>query len=516
VPKPLSSRSSRWGRPLEQLEDRTVPAGNVTAVLSGTTLTIAGDAQGNSVRVIPAGPVGAVAVVGVGTTVNFTGSKSFAGVENINADMRAGNDRLVVQGVSLAASVIRVVLDGNAGDDQIGLDDSTLRASDLVDLQIYGERVTPSAASGTTGNDSITVDRTRVDCGGTIDARLFGETVRGGTVTGGNDTITVADSSFTGGGFSHHLEILGDSNVVLGSGTGRIGGGNDTITVRNTRIAPTNAAGSPQTAADLFIFGDQNIADAAGATVPSGYAVTSIGGGDDVIDVSGCTIAASGGGSGNGAGLWVEGDLTVAVSRASSGVIPAAGIGGGDDTVAVADTSVSATGGASVTDAFVRVVGDEVSAQREAGPAYATLGGGNDVIELRNVSAVTGGPTPGVSSLVVEGDIASGGGFLTLGPSDDAITLDRVQVRGEPLGLQEVQVLGGSGDDTVSVSNASSGRSLAVDLGDGDDVLTFAGNAVPAGGAELAGGSGHDQLFLSGNLGGPLTILDFEEVRVGP
>jgi hypothetical protein len=54
------------------------------------------------------------------------------------------------------------------------------------------------------------VDRTRIDCGGTINARIFGETVSGGTVTGGNVAITVADSSLIGGGSRYSLQIVGD------------------------------------------------------------------------------------------------------------------------------------------------------------------------------------------------------------------------------------------------------------------------------------------------------------------
>lgn len=146
---------NRWRYPLQRLEDRTVPAGNITATLAGTTLTLIGDDLSSTVQVLPGTATNEVVVQGSGTTVNGSSAPQvFTGVENLVAHLLDGNDWLTVQNVSISApSFSQVFVDGNAGNDRIELIGTTIQAVDFIDLQIYGERVIGGFASGTSGND---------------------------------------------------------------------------------------------------------------------------------------------------------------------------------------------------------------------------------------------------------------------------------------------------------------------------------------------------------------------------
>jgi hypothetical protein len=89
-------RSRRLG--FQPLEDRTLMAGDVGAVLSGGTLTLTGDANANDVQVIQnidqngALIPGDFSVVGYSTTINGHSSAHFTGVGNLNASLGSGDD----------------------------------------------------------------------------------------------------------------------------------------------------------------------------------------------------------------------------------------------------------------------------------------------------------------------------------------------------------------------------------------------------------------------------------------
>src|SRR5262249_55987209 len=127
--------------------------------------------------------------------------------------------------------------------------------------------------------------------------QIFGETNAGGVVTGGNDTITVADSTIAAGGdfFGFAVvEIVGDQNRATAGETSTIGGGNDKISVTNSTIS-TGGATLFGSIVSVGIIGDMN--DALGfdpVTFAPGDASATIGGGNDTIDVKGTSFTASG------------------------------------------------------------------------------------------------------------------------------------------------------------------------------------------------------------------------------
>ena len=91
-------RSRRLG--FQPLEERTLMAGDVGAVLSNSTLTLTGDANANDVQVIQnvdaRGTLipGDFSVVGYGTTISGLSNRRFTGVGNINVALGNGDDHL--------------------------------------------------------------------------------------------------------------------------------------------------------------------------------------------------------------------------------------------------------------------------------------------------------------------------------------------------------------------------------------------------------------------------------------
>jgi hypothetical protein len=77
----------------ERLEDRLLLAGNVNAVLNGSTLVITGDADNNSFDVSGSG--GNITITGLAsTTINGGASDDFSGVQDVEIRTGAGNDSL--------------------------------------------------------------------------------------------------------------------------------------------------------------------------------------------------------------------------------------------------------------------------------------------------------------------------------------------------------------------------------------------------------------------------------------
>jgi hypothetical protein len=498
-----------------------VPAGNVIATLAGPTLTLTGDDLGNSVQLLPGSQPNEVVVQGNGTTVNgSTAPQVFAGVEDLAADLRDGNDRLTVQGVTISApSFSQVYVDGGAGDDRIELIDSSIHAVDFIDLQIYGERVSQGVASGTTGNDTILVSGTSLTSNAFVSVQLDGETNDGGVVTGGNDTITVADSVIAAsGGFFHavQVQIVGDANSSVGGQTSTIGGGNDKISVSNTTISATSDVFSFGNTASLTILGDSNSANGFNPATSSGAdAASTIGGGNDSIDVKNVTVAVGGPNFGTS-----QTSVMIAGSHNNVAGFPGATttgtIGGGNDKITVADSTVAATGNQfTFNGAVAEIRGDDIQV---IGPAGTTsvVGGGADAITVRNTNVTAAGPSGDFASLVVRSEyvVTFGGAVSTVGNGNDVVKVNNVHVSGtavEDFGLLMVET--GSGNDRLDITD-SSARFFTVHLGDGDDELKFDNNVVGEE-ASLDGGLGFDRIRAHGNTG-LLIWFDFEDENVTP
>ncbi len=122
------------------------------------------------------------------------------------------------------------------------------------------------------------------------------------------------------------------------------------------------------------------------------------------------------------------------------------------------------------------------------------FGGGDDVISQINAASVN------------ELTIDAGNGFntvdlLNLGPSTSVHTAagdDEVSVRSDTPGALTLNIETGAGEDTVVVRELVSGNAFTIDLGENDDTIQIAGEALPASASiALDGGSENDILLFS-------------------
>ncbi len=206
---------------VEVLEGREVPAGDVTATLFGTTLTVRGDSADNIVSISNDGLNYTVA--GTATTINGdTNPATFsaASIATITFIGTAGNNSLGIDG----ARGIRINITGGDGNEITSLSNSTF--SVLTFLGNGGnDSLTASGVNGTTltftggdGNDAVTLDLA---------------TIRTATFTGndGNDRMTATNSAinttfsrltFTGGNGNDTLSLGHDSirNLTFNGNSG--------------------------------------------------------------------------------------------------------------------------------------------------------------------------------------------------------------------------------------------------------------------------------------------------------
>jgi Ca2+-binding RTX toxin-like protein len=263
---------------IESLEARCTPAGNVAAVLSGTTLVITGDAQDNQIQIInPPSYFPIVLINGLsGTQVNGASSAWFpaSAVNSIVIQMGQGNDEVYLGGGPPGLGVPGSLnVDLGAGDDELlfinttvngsttirgraGNDDilfngfNTLKGSVLADLAQGNDRFEASDDSfnksltilGGAGNDGVIIDE--------------GTTV-GGTFNfqgqAGDDSLFALTSTFkklvvdTGAG-NDSVQLggsPGDGINVLTSATVLLGGGNDALLVGHSTFGSTFFDGGP-------------------------------------------------------------------------------------------------------------------------------------------------------------------------------------------------------------------------------------------------------------------------------
>jgi hypothetical protein len=221
----------------EQLEDRNLLAGNVTAAVAGGTLNIVGDNSANVLQLTQVG-TNRWQVLGAGTKVNGSYSaKTFSGVTNIAADLNGGSDSILVYNGALNGT-LGIVTDG--GNDAVTL--SNVRAAavgvstgDGHDSLSFAKVTAPVVQVATgNGNDSVSLVRVgsrtsvEVSTGSGTDSITLNDvgndlaTISVNTGSGNNDSLTVVRSrataaTFIGGGGSG--DVLVRSQNVFGTQT---------------------------------------------------------------------------------------------------------------------------------------------------------------------------------------------------------------------------------------------------------------------------------------------------------
>lgn len=231
-------RHHAFGFRPERLESRTLLTGNVNVLLSGPHALVFGDNGDNSIEVVADN--GNIIARGLnGTTINggteiFTlasGTSTFSG--QFLAWLGKGNDTLTIgSGLTFSRSIM---IDGQAGDDTLGVSGVTLRDN----LNLYGSFGTDGInVQDTTIGGSLTVlshDSATVHISGTtIAGRLYVDTGKGAdTIV--VDTTTIGRNAFFTTG-------RGDDDIVIRNSTlnGKLdvfsGKGNDVVFIDSTSV----------------------------------------------------------------------------------------------------------------------------------------------------------------------------------------------------------------------------------------------------------------------------------------
>ena len=519
-----------------ELEDRAVPAGNLTVTQLGTELRVIGDAEVNTFTLRGIGP-GVVEISGAGTTINGGNAKVTAsGVSWLRVAGRAGDDTIKTRALEIA----RVDLFGEGGNDVMdlaagtgkvlyalgGSGDDVIRPRDLAvgGVNVYGE----------SGNDTLTTQNLSaasllVTGGAGDDVIRAADTSNGdrfvsinvngdewtpdGSVANGSDTITVtgvrahgegAYVSFQGDGWSDDRPGGRDRMTLSDVDLDDVGWfefdvladyvptdpGNE-VTFENIRATvvndnvylPSYMEGGPGDDTFRLRNVDVDVHGGFDATL-EWYVGASWAGGDDTIDVTDTRIAShtdpvEGGFNQTGLGLHAD---TVRVNNFEF-------VGGGI-------FSGGFFGGTYYTGAWVSVTADDVDLRDVT---FHTNGFGGLGVETQE-SWIDGTPHDGtyeltnVSVTSAEGEM--GDFYLQAGGGDDVVDLRNSS-------FETVTVLLGDGDDRLTVTNVAGntpiplypGYGYGIDAGAGNDEVTFQNVTFPTLLVEL--GDGDDRLDVN-------------------
>lgn len=418
------TKHHRFAPSFVQLEDRTVPSGNVTANLVGTTLHVVGDAADNSVRLEGHG-TGVVEVRGVNTTVN--GRNKAVTFSNINALILfslSGSDTFRIANTDVGDVSIGT---GYDGDGRVEIDRCQMASvtidtglgNDFVRIArtiLYGEA--PSAISTSDGNDEIVV---RECVAGAL-------TVEG---NGGDDAISISRCTFASASPIEGLFEL----VVAGDDGSRVFGsdiGNDTIRVTNCSMDFQDPIGWG-VFSTFIVLGDHTFSN-----LPGTYL-----GGNDTIEVSDFSYTGS---------SAVYSSMTFAVYGDYVG--EGATLLGGNDQITVRNVHVLNTGLSPDPD-----VSPPLDIRFDITGGYisgaGTIIGDNDIIRVQNTSVVLDSPGPGdFMSLAayIRGDVAyvdyGSGDRGTIVGGNDIIEITNSEFRNDD-GIVGANILGEEGYDTA-------------------------------------------------------------------
>jgi hypothetical protein len=219
---------SRFQPSFDRLEDRWVPAGNVTASVSFGTLSITGDLFANNIDISEVG-FKTYQVTGNATTVNGGASATFAGVTNIVANMNAGDDTVTFGNQNSATITIvgSLTVNGGVGNNQVISDPGTAAYSLNVAVNL--------AVINANGDDFNRF--VNVNVGGNFGINNGNGDTQNFVGTFQNPQANMIVGSFTltnGAGFDDNTfrDTNVGHNVTINNGTGRVTdnqGGNNTV-----------------------------------------------------------------------------------------------------------------------------------------------------------------------------------------------------------------------------------------------------------------------------------------------
>jgi hypothetical protein len=461
---------------------------------SGDTLTIMGTMEADNI----------VATDNVVTSDGMT--IAIAGIEHLVVSGRGGDDSIALSGLTVAATV---TLDGDSGDDTIVLNYPITGGS--LGVSGGGEAGDTLVVNLTDAAETVTIGAAAISFSGGVSPAYSGFATLVVNARGGDDVVTVegthagATLLTTGDG--------ADSVTVTGSGGELLiqtEAGSDTVNVRGIGGNVGVDGG-----ADGDIFNVSSTAPGAGGVL-GGIAglLTLFGeGGSDTVNIYA-----------DGDGVGLEGALTggrlQGLGMAAGAAIDVAGVedlnivlGSGGDRFDVLqtpqDTRVWLATGAG---------DDQVLVTGVSGPTQVATGEGADNIDVALRTSAVAGVTTAISGLLTV-DGGNGGWIDTLNVTSPApegetgeLTSSTITGFGMDegilyLGIEQLLLLLGTGDDVLTVLSTHAGSSTLQGRG-GDDIVNLRSIAGPV---TVSGGDGNDTVnvgSLAPGAGGRLDDID--------
>ncbi len=491
--------------------NNTVSAAGDTSASKGKTLTyltgsgtdsFTGGFENDTVDVSATAVTGDALTGGSGTNtlvLTSAGVLSLGGVSNFpTIDLAAGNSTVTVTDTLLSGAAV-TINDGASGNNTISAASDTSASK--------GKSLTYNAGSGTdsfTGgfeNDTVNVSAAAVGSdtltGGsgtnTLKLTSAGAVNLGGVskfatidLAAGNSTVTVTDTTLSGGAVALHDGASGNNTVTVsdtsastgktltyytGSGTDSFTGGfeNDTVRVSAAAVGTDTLTGGSGT--NTLVLTSAGTVNLGGV---SKFTTINLAAGNSSVTVTDTTLSA--------------GSVTIADGSSGNNSVHAS-----TDTSASTGKTLAYFAG-SGTDSFTGGFENDtvhVSATAVAGDTL-TGGSGTNTLTLSSTGSVNLG---GVSRF----------GTINLLAGNSSVTVTDKTLSGGTVGIHD----GSSGNNSVSAAgdtSASKGKSLTWFTGAGTDSFTggFENDTVnvtaaAVGGDTLTGGSGNNKLALSSN-----------------
>jgi hypothetical protein len=455
---PSSVRRDRFRRAtlhLQTLDERTLPAGAITATLSTSgLLTILGDDAANVVT-LQVNPGNVVLTPDANTTINtaaigvpvtLTGAAS-----SIKADLKGGDDSLNID----PASPFKVTgsVSFTLGDGDNTLDLTTSEAITLGSLTVKGGD----------GFDSVTL-QPGIGLGSRVSGPATFSYSSGGSDTSLNDTdfgssmkLTTGDAVATGNSFE------ATTVSVLKTITADLGNSN-----------PGVASFLDCTLGGLTLTGQSVTGVLAGAMVNGSVSVKGGFAADLEVDTAVVTknvtlTAPTASFNASGDGTTINGNLTLTSTAFTETSFQTA-------TLSEVKGSITVKGGW-FDDTF------DANSQFKAKNVSLTLNGGDNSVSIGDPTAVA----------TISGNLK-----ISTGSGSDSIAFSRVGLTGT------VSISTSGGNDLLSIEDDSTfAKTFTADLGSGDDTISIAQNPTADAGAvfftgavKIVAGTGNDTLLL--------------------
>lgn len=397
--------------------------------------------------------------------------KQLLGTTSVGFGLLLGGAVLALDASPALAACVGATTGGNdtitcTGNNDVMVD--ALGGDDLLIIDVAGTRfgnAGNATLSGSGGNDVFMVNS------GTFIGFGAGST---GTLSGGNDTDTFTIDDATVG--------RAGTGVVLG------GGGNDMISLNNGSMLGRLATGSGtldgESGNDTIIVDNSDVGR-------QGTGLVDGSGGDDMIEVrNGSALGFAAGSSGTVTGG--NNNDTIIIDDAIVGRLGDGRVSGGsrNDTITLRNGSTVGFGAGSTGliegDSGDDIINIDNSTIGRLADARVRGDGNDDQINVTNGSVV--GQTAGVTGQIL-GD-----------SGEDTLTFDNAT-----LGLSGNALVAGGGDnDTIMIENASvlarnAGSTAVVNGQAGDDVISLIDTRIGVDGtATIRGANGNDQITLGG------------------